>query len=164
MEHNGPGLEYKVSYRRQDVEEDWREHMVKRHSFVVKNTPTFVPYEIKIQARNHQGWGPEPRVVSGYSGEDCESAAQQCGTITKNRNDEKYTFIVLVCRKTGGWNCISKATPATESQPPSYIKTIWTVLIEAFSAKYREQILLEGVPTCTDRGPECSSAQSPEDV
>lgn len=72
IEHNGPGLEYKVSYRRQDVEEDWEEHTVKRHSFVVKNTPTFVPYEIKIQARNYQGWGPEPRVVTGYSGEDCE--------------------------------------------------------------------------------------------
>ncbi|XP_032369390.1 neural cell adhesion molecule L1-like protein isoform X4 [Etheostoma spectabile] len=70
IEHNGPGLEYKVSYRRQDVEEDWKEHMVKRHSFVVKKTPTFVPYEIKIQARNHQGWGPEPKIVTGYSGED----------------------------------------------------------------------------------------------
>ncbi|XP_054472345.1 neural cell adhesion molecule L1-like protein [Anoplopoma fimbria] len=75
IEHNGPGLEYKVSYRRQDVEEDWKEHMVKRHSFVVNNTPTFVPYEIKIQARNHQGWGPEPRIVTGYSGEDFPSAA-----------------------------------------------------------------------------------------
>ncbi|KAM3877620.1 neural cell adhesion molecule L1-like protein [Diretmus argenteus] len=70
IEHNGPGLEYKVSYRRQDVEEDWQEHMVKRHSFVVKDTPTFVPYEIKIQTRNHQGWGPEPKIISGYSGED----------------------------------------------------------------------------------------------
>uniref|UniRef100_A0A4W6FWP2 protein-tyrosine-phosphatase n=1 Tax=Lates calcarifer TaxID=8187 RepID=A0A4W6FWP2_LATCA len=71
--HNGPGLEYKVSYRRQDILEDWREHMVKRHSFVVKNTPTFVPYEIKIQAKNNQGWGPEPKIVTGYSGEDCNS-------------------------------------------------------------------------------------------
>lgn len=75
IEHNGPGLEYKVSYRRQDVEEDWKEHTVKRHSFVVKNTPTFVPYEIKIQAKNHQGWGPEPKIVTGYSGEDFPSAA-----------------------------------------------------------------------------------------
>lgn len=75
IEHNGPGLEYKVSYRRQDVEEDWKEHTVKRHSFVVRNTPTFVPYEIKIQAKNHQGWGPEPRIVTGYSGEDFPSAA-----------------------------------------------------------------------------------------
>ncbi|XP_068171531.1 neural cell adhesion molecule L1-like protein isoform X2 [Antennarius striatus] len=75
IEHNGPGLEYKVSYRRQDMEEDWNEHMVKRHSFLVKNTPTFVPYEIKIQAKNHQGWGPEPRIVTGFSGEDFPSAA-----------------------------------------------------------------------------------------
>uniref|UniRef100_A0A4W6FUM8 Cell adhesion molecule L1-like b n=1 Tax=Lates calcarifer TaxID=8187 RepID=A0A4W6FUM8_LATCA len=75
IEHNGPGLEYKVSYRRQDILEDWREHMVKRHSFVVKNTPTFVPYEIKIQAKNNQGWGPEPKIVTGYSGEDFPSAA-----------------------------------------------------------------------------------------
>ncbi|XP_038155797.1 neural cell adhesion molecule L1-like protein isoform X5 [Cyprinodon tularosa] len=75
IEHNGPGLEYKVSYRRQDVEEDWKEHTVKRHSFVVWNTPTFVPYEVKIQAKNNQGWGPEPRIVSGYSGEDFPSAA-----------------------------------------------------------------------------------------
>ncbi|KAM4741516.1 neural cell adhesion molecule L1-like protein isoform 12-T13 [Anableps anableps] len=75
IEHNGPGLEYKVSYRRQDGEEDWKEHTVKRHSFVVRNTPTFVPYEVKIQAKNNQGWGPEPRIVSGYSGEDFPSAA-----------------------------------------------------------------------------------------
>uniref|UniRef100_A0A4W5NL23 Neural cell adhesion molecule L1 n=1 Tax=Hucho hucho TaxID=62062 RepID=A0A4W5NL23_9TELE len=75
IEHNGPGLEYKVSYKRQHVEEDWQEHVVKRHSFVVKDTPTFVPYEIRIQARNHQGWGPEPKVVTGYSGEDFPSAA-----------------------------------------------------------------------------------------
>ncbi|XP_063330848.1 neural cell adhesion molecule L1-like protein isoform X2 [Pelmatolapia mariae] len=70
IEHNGPSLEYKVSYRRQDVEEDWKEHTVKRHSFVVRNTPTFVPYEIKIQAKNRQGFGPEPKLVTGYSGED----------------------------------------------------------------------------------------------
>ncbi|XP_035863852.1 neural cell adhesion molecule L1-like protein isoform X1 [Sander lucioperca] len=70
IEHNGPGLEYKVSYRKLGVEDDWREHLVKRHSFVVKNTSTFVPYEIKIQSRNSHGWGPDPKVVTGYSGED----------------------------------------------------------------------------------------------
>ncbi|KAM4581711.1 neural cell adhesion molecule L1-like protein isoform 2-T2 [Fundulus diaphanus] len=81
IEHNGPGLEYKVSYRRQDVEEDWTEHTVKRHSFVVRNTPTFVPYEVKIQAKNNQGWGPEPKIVSGYSGEDFPSAAPDDVTV-----------------------------------------------------------------------------------
>lgn len=72
IEHNGPGLEYKVSYRRQGNGEDWKEHMVKRHSFLVKNTPTFVLYEIKIQAKNHMGWGPDPKIITAYSGEDCK--------------------------------------------------------------------------------------------
>lgn len=72
VEHNGPGLEYKLSYRKLGVEDIWKEYLVKRHAFVIKNTPTFVPYEIKIQSRNSHGWGPEPKVVTGYSGEDCE--------------------------------------------------------------------------------------------
>ncbi|XP_059189715.1 neural cell adhesion molecule L1-like protein [Centropristis striata] len=70
IEHNGPGLEYKVSYRKLEVEDVWREHLVKRHSFVVRNTSTFVPYEIKIQSRNSHGWGPDPKIATGYSGED----------------------------------------------------------------------------------------------
>nr|XP_046199781.1 neural cell adhesion molecule L1-like protein isoform X5 [Oncorhynchus gorbuscha] len=70
VEHNGPGLEYKLSYRKLGVEDIWKEHLVKRHAFVIKNTPTFIPYEIKIQSRNSHGWGPEPKVVTGYSGED----------------------------------------------------------------------------------------------
>ncbi|XP_058635301.1 neural cell adhesion molecule L1-like protein isoform X6 [Onychostoma macrolepis] len=77
IEHNGPGLEYKVSYRRQGTGEDWTEHMVKRHSFLVKNTPTFVLYEIKIQAKNHAGWGPDPKIITAYSGEDFPSAAPE---------------------------------------------------------------------------------------
>ncbi|XP_016314065.1 neural cell adhesion molecule L1-like protein isoform X5 [Sinocyclocheilus anshuiensis] len=77
IEHNGPGLEYKVSYRRQGTGEDWMEHMVKRHSFLVKNTPTFVLYEIKIQTKNHVGWGPDPKIITAYSGEDFPSAAPE---------------------------------------------------------------------------------------
>ncbi|XP_069383153.1 cell adhesion molecule L1-like a isoform X15 [Paralichthys olivaceus] len=77
IEHNGPGLEYKVSYRKLGVEDNWKDHLVKRHSFVVRNTSTFIPYEIKIQSRNSHGWGPEPKVASGYSGEDVPTAAPQ---------------------------------------------------------------------------------------
>ncbi|KAM8755491.1 cell adhesion molecule L1-like a isoform 3-T4 [Acanthopagrus schlegelii] len=75
IEHNGPGLEYKVSYRKLGVEDVWTEHLVKRHSFVVRNTSTFIPYEIKIQSRNSHGKGPDPKVVTGYSGEDVPTAA-----------------------------------------------------------------------------------------
>uniref|UniRef100_A0A672Q8P0 Neural cell adhesion molecule L1-like protein n=1 Tax=Sinocyclocheilus grahami TaxID=75366 RepID=A0A672Q8P0_SINGR len=77
VEHNGPSLEYKLSYRLMGVEDSWKEQMVKRHSFVVRDTPTFVPYEVKIQAFNHHGWAPEPRVVTGYSGEDMPLAAPE---------------------------------------------------------------------------------------
>ncbi|XP_052456038.1 neural cell adhesion molecule L1-like protein isoform X4 [Carassius gibelio] len=86
IEHNGPGLEYKVSYRRHGSGEDWTEHMVKRHSFVVKNTPTFVLYEIKIQAKNHAGWGPDPEIITAYSGEDFPSAAPENVTVKGMNN------------------------------------------------------------------------------
>ncbi|XP_056279234.1 neural cell adhesion molecule L1-like protein isoform X3 [Pseudoliparis swirei] len=75
IEHNAPGLEYKVSYRKLGVEDVWKEHLVKRQSFVATNTSTFILYEIKIQSRNSHGWGPEPKVVTGYSGEDVPTAA-----------------------------------------------------------------------------------------
>ncbi|KFV88583.1 Neural cell adhesion molecule L1-like, partial [Struthio camelus australis] len=75
VERNGPGLEYKVSWRQQGVETDWNEEMVKKHSLTLRNTPTFVPYEIKVQAVNNLGSGPEPNVTTGYSGEDVPDAA-----------------------------------------------------------------------------------------
>ncbi|XP_067230022.1 neural cell adhesion molecule L1-like protein isoform X3 [Chanodichthys erythropterus] len=92
IEHNGPGLEYKVSYRRQGTGEDWVEHMVKRHLFVVKNTPTFVLYEIKIQARNHAGWGPDPKIITGYSGEDFPSAAPEDVAVEVNNTMVKVRW------------------------------------------------------------------------
>ncbi|XP_064523231.1 neural cell adhesion molecule L1-like protein isoform X5 [Pseudopipra pipra] len=75
VERNGPGLEYKVSWRQQGVRTDWNEETVKKHSLTVRNTPTFVPYEIKVQAVNNLGSGPEPNVTIGYSGEDFPDAA-----------------------------------------------------------------------------------------
>uniref|UniRef100_A0A8C1QRX8 Neural cell adhesion molecule L1 n=1 Tax=Cyprinus carpio TaxID=7962 RepID=A0A8C1QRX8_CYPCA len=77
VEHNGPGLEYKLSYRLMGVEDSWKEQMMKRHSFVVRDTQTFVPYEVKIQAFNSHGWAPEPRVVTSYSGEDLPLVAPE---------------------------------------------------------------------------------------
>ncbi|XP_042307980.1 neural cell adhesion molecule L1-like protein isoform X2 [Sceloporus undulatus] len=74
MEHNGPGLEYKVNWRQQDVAE-WEEETVQKHFLVLQNTPTFVPYDIKVQAVNNFGSGPEPNVITGYSSEDLPEAA-----------------------------------------------------------------------------------------
>ncbi|KAM8739966.1 neuronal cell adhesion molecule a isoform 3-T3 [Acanthopagrus schlegelii] len=76
FQSNGPGLEYKVHWRQKDVDEDWSSKTVANASqFVVSGTPTYVPYEIKVQALNDYGNGPEADVVIGYSGEDLPLSA-----------------------------------------------------------------------------------------
>lgn len=55
------------------MDEHWHSIKVANVSkFTVGGTPTFVPYEVKVQAVNEHGSGPEPLAVIGYSGEDCE--------------------------------------------------------------------------------------------
>ncbi|XP_078027304.1 neurofascin homolog (chicken) a isoform X5 [Epinephelus lanceolatus] len=70
LERNGPNLHYSVWWRRKDSGEEWRNVTTVGSKHVVHNTETYVPYEIKIQARNEFGHGPESNVVTGYSGED----------------------------------------------------------------------------------------------
>ncbi|XP_030585575.1 neurofascin homolog (chicken) a isoform X2 [Archocentrus centrarchus] len=70
LERNGPNLHYIVSWRRKDSGEEWNNVTTVGAKHVVHNTETYVPYEIKIQARNEFGAGPESNVVIGYSGED----------------------------------------------------------------------------------------------
>ncbi|XP_041051064.1 neurofascin homolog (chicken) a isoform X9 [Carcharodon carcharias] len=72
---SGPNLKYIVSWRQRDVGGEWSTVTVTRPSYVVSPTPFFTPYEIKVQAINDFGAGPEPRIVIGYSGEDYPSAA-----------------------------------------------------------------------------------------
>lgn len=112
IEHNGPGLEYRVSYRKAGVDDDWREHLVRRHSFVVRNTSTFTPYEIKIQSRNSHGWGPEPKTVSGYSGEDGEwGEGKGEGTetpILHLLHSQTSTLVWLCPHSAVFWHCLRK--------------------------------------------------------
>ncbi|XP_061106885.1 neuronal cell adhesion molecule-like isoform X3 [Conger conger] len=76
LQANGPDLQYKVIWRQKGVETDWSSVTVSNVSkFVVSGTPTFVPYDIKVQAVNKFGSGPEPEVFLGYSGEDFPTAA-----------------------------------------------------------------------------------------
>ncbi|KAI4881613.1 hypothetical protein NFI96_026823 [Prochilodus magdalenae] len=71
LQSNGPGLQYKVSWRQKDTDDDWTSIIVANVSeYVVTGTPTFVPYEVKVQAINDYGHGPKPEAVHGYSGED----------------------------------------------------------------------------------------------
>ncbi|XP_030622914.1 neurofascin [Chanos chanos] len=74
-EWNGPNLRYMVWWRRRDSREEWKNITTKWLSHIIYDTDTFTPYEIKVQAINDFGYGPESPVVIGYSGEDRPSAA-----------------------------------------------------------------------------------------
>ncbi|XP_043932720.1 neurofascin isoform X16 [Protopterus annectens] len=66
----GPNLRYNVMWRQRNTAELWQSATVKTTTYTVYHTPTYVPYEIKVQAENDFGKASEPEVVIGYSGED----------------------------------------------------------------------------------------------
>ncbi|XP_030076416.1 neurofascin isoform X4 [Microcaecilia unicolor] len=70
----GPNLRYNVLWRQRNTGESWKNVTVRTSRYVVGQTPVYVPYEIKVQAENDFGRGPEPPVIIGYSGEDLPSA------------------------------------------------------------------------------------------
>ncbi|XP_006859341.1 PREDICTED: neuronal cell adhesion molecule isoform X3 [Chrysochloris asiatica] len=76
FESNGPGLQYKVSWRQKDGDDEWTSVVVANVSkYIVSGTPTFVPYLVKVQALNDVGFAPEPAIVMGHSGEDLPMVA-----------------------------------------------------------------------------------------
>ncbi|XP_052449660.1 neural cell adhesion molecule L1.1 isoform X1 [Carassius gibelio] len=66
---NGPGFKYKI-YWRQEGDSHWMESSASNPPFIVEGTGTFIPFQIKVQAVNELGAGPEPDAEIGYSGED----------------------------------------------------------------------------------------------
>ncbi|XP_056323923.1 neurofascin homolog (chicken) a isoform X10 [Danio aesculapii] len=74
-ERNGPNLRYVLSWRSKETGEEWNNITTAKTKHIVHNTDTYVPYEIKIQAVNDFGHGPESNMVIGYSGEDKPSTA-----------------------------------------------------------------------------------------
>ncbi|XP_066529314.1 neurofascin isoform X2 [Hoplias malabaricus] len=75
-EWNGPKLRYIVWWRRRDSREEWKNYTTYWWcSHIIYETDTFTPYEIKVQAANDFGLGPESPVVIGFSGEDRPTAA-----------------------------------------------------------------------------------------
>ncbi|XP_070122632.1 neurofascin isoform X31 [Equus caballus] len=73
----GPNLRYIVKWRRRETRESWNNVTVWGSRYVVGQTPVYVPYEIRVQAENDFGKGPEPDTVIGYSGEDLPSAPRR---------------------------------------------------------------------------------------
>ncbi|XP_018616034.2 neural cell adhesion molecule L1.2 isoform X1 [Scleropages formosus] len=68
---NGPGFQYKVMWR-QSIGQgpQWHHNYTSSPPFIVMEAGTFIPFEIKVQAVNDLGEGPEPEPEIGYSGED----------------------------------------------------------------------------------------------
>ncbi|XP_031793081.1 neurofascin isoform X18 [Sarcophilus harrisii] len=73
----GPNLRYIVKWRRREGRESWNNATVWGSRYMVSPTPVYVPYEIRVQAENDFGKGPEPDTVIGYSGEDLPSAPRR---------------------------------------------------------------------------------------
>ncbi|XP_037629766.1 neurofascin isoform X1 [Sebastes umbrosus] len=69
-EWNGPHLKYLVWWRRRDSREEWKNATTKWLRYYIYDADTFTPYDIKVQAVNDFGLGPESPVIVGYSGED----------------------------------------------------------------------------------------------
>ncbi|XP_046881049.1 neurofascin homolog (chicken) a isoform X4 [Hypomesus transpacificus] len=74
-ERNGPNLRYLVWWRRKDMGEEWSNVTTVEPKHLVSDTQTYVPYEIKLQAVNDLGKGPQSNIIIGYSGEDKPTAA-----------------------------------------------------------------------------------------
>ncbi|XP_067284536.1 neuronal cell adhesion molecule a isoform X8 [Pseudorasbora parva] len=94
LESNGPGLQYKVSWRMKDAEHWASLTLANVSQYIVTGTPTFALYEVTVQAVNDYGPGPRPEVILGYSGEDSPTMAPenvhvsvQNGTVAEIRWD-----------------------------------------------------------------------------
>nr|XP_020464728.1 neural cell adhesion molecule L1.1-like isoform X3 [Monopterus albus] len=69
--HNGQDFQYKVSWREAGgTSLHWNHRYVRSPPFMVNNTGTYTPFEIKVQAVNSLGEGPVPEPEIGHSGED----------------------------------------------------------------------------------------------
>lgn len=68
---NGPDFRYRVMWRRVvGSGPNWHTNYTTSPPFIIHDIGNFSAFEIKVQAVNKEGEGPEPDPVIGYSGED----------------------------------------------------------------------------------------------
>lgn len=74
IDHNARKFRYHVSWRRNDIADDWQQEIItdwRRDHLLIPNQPTYVPYRISVKAENELGESKiAPVEVIGYSGED----------------------------------------------------------------------------------------------
>lgn len=80
---NGPGIHYKIFWRRHKAEVEFQSLLLKEYGNVgmhvvhISLEYFFTKYDVKIQAINDMGAGPESEIVEIYSAEDMPQVAPQ---------------------------------------------------------------------------------------
>lgn len=75
-DHNGPGMYYKVYWRRKGFDKEFAHQVLRnatKHGIATVPIPSefyYTEYEVKVQAANREGYGPESPVVTIFSAED----------------------------------------------------------------------------------------------
>uniref|UniRef100_A0A8C7YM18 Neural cell adhesion molecule L1 n=1 Tax=Oryzias sinensis TaxID=183150 RepID=A0A8C7YM18_9TELE len=86
--HNGDNFHYRVFWREAEgarTDTNWKHADVTSPPFLVGNTSTYKRFEIKVQAINAIGKGPEPEKRIGYSAEEKpEDSPTEVSTTVKN--------------------------------------------------------------------------------
>ncbi|KAM9750961.1 neural cell adhesion molecule L1.2 isoform 1-T1 [Menidia menidia] len=94
---NGPDFRYKVQWRRAvGSGPKWHTSNTTAPPFIVNDVGNFSAFEIKVQAVNAKGHGPEPDPVIGYSGEDVPlEAPMDVGVLLINSTTIKVTWAAI---------------------------------------------------------------------
>ncbi|XP_029689798.1 neural cell adhesion molecule L1 isoform X2 [Takifugu rubripes] len=94
---NGPDFKYLVMWRRVvGSGPDWHEEYTIAPPFIVTDVQNFSAFEIKVQAVNKKGLGPEPDPVIGYSGEDVPlEAPLNLGVLLENSTTIRVTWAAV---------------------------------------------------------------------
>ncbi|XP_025407502.1 neuroglian-like [Sipha flava] len=85
IEHNGPGLKYRVYWKQDIPGQAWNSEEITDYTvdkLVINNQPTYQRYKVKVVASNEKGESNVPhKEVIGYSGEDVPVEAPQNLTV-----------------------------------------------------------------------------------
>ncbi|KAM9829289.1 neural cell adhesion molecule L1.2 isoform 1-T3 [Syngnathus typhle] len=94
---NGPDFKYRILWRRVvGSGPDWHPHYTTEPPLVISKIGNFSAFEIKVQAVNEKGEGPEPDPVIGYSGENIPlEAPMNVGIATLNSTAIRVTWAAI---------------------------------------------------------------------
>ncbi|XP_044066815.1 neural cell adhesion molecule L1.2 isoform X2 [Siniperca chuatsi] len=94
---NGPNFKYRVLWRRVvGSGPNWHTNYTTAPPFTVNDIGNFSAFEIKVQAVNEKGEGPEPDPVIGYSGEDVPlEAPMNVGVVLMNSTTIRVTWAAV---------------------------------------------------------------------